>query len=245
MIRPGRPAILASPVIRALLFDFDGVIVDTEVPTYRSWCDVYREHGVELALADWLPVVGSGTSTAADSVFDAVAHLESLVGRRVDRRAVVERRSRRKTALCDRAGVLSGVADYLAEARRLVLKTAIVTRAARAWVDHHLARVELAHRWDAVVCSDGLDREPKSTFYLEALAQVGVPAGEALAFEDSPHGVGAAKAAGIRCVAVPNDVTRAARFREADVILRSLADRPLTDLLASLDGRDSNDARRR
>jgi HAD superfamily hydrolase (TIGR01509 family) len=220
-------------VIRALLFDFDGVVVDTEVPTFESWREIYRQYGAELSLADWLPVVGSGTSTGSHAVFDAFAHLEALCGTTLDRESVVERRSRLKTELCDRAELLPGVAGYLGDARRRRLKTAIVTRAHDSWVEHHVARVGLAHAWDAVVCGNGRGSTPKSAFYAEALERLGVARGEALAFEDSPHGVRAAKEAGIRCVAVPNAVTRDAEFEEADLILGSLAERPLGDVLAA------------
>jgi len=223
-------------VIRALLFDFDGVVVDTEVPTYESWRQIYTEYGVELPLGEWLPVVGSGTSTAPGGVFDAVARLQTLTGMTLDRAAVVERRSQRKAALCDQAQLLPGVGDYLAEARRRGLKTAIVTRAHDSWVEHHVARVALAHTWDAIVCGNGVHSKAKSAFYLDALERLGVESREAIAFEDSPHGVGAAKEAGIPCVAIPNDITRGADFENADEIVGSLAERPLGDLLASLAG---------
>jgi HAD superfamily hydrolase (TIGR01509 family) len=224
-------------VIRALLFDFDGVILDTEVPTYESWRQIYGEYGVDLALSDWLPVVGSGTSTQPGAVFDAVAHLETLIGTSLDRDAIVERRSRRKLELCDRADLLPGVVAYLADARRLLLKTAIVTRGSEEWVQHHLARVCLGHSWDVIVCADGAHTRPKSEFYLEALTRLEVARSEAIAFEDSPHGVRAAREAGLACVAIPNKVTRGGSFEEADVVLASLADRPLTDLIASVEPR--------
>lgn len=222
-------------MIRALLFDFDGVVVDTEGPTFESWREVYKEHGVELALADWLPVVGSGASTGAHAVFDAVAHLEALSGTTVDRESVIDRRSRLKADLCDRAELLPGVSDYLAEARRRGLKTAVVTRAHDSWVEHHVDRVALAHSWDAVVCGNGRGGTPKSAFYVEALQRLDVASREAIAFEDSPHGVRAAKDAGIRCVAVPNDITRGADFEAADFLLESLADVPPHELLARLE----------
>jgi HAD superfamily hydrolase (TIGR01509 family) len=221
-------------VVQALLFDFDGVVVDTEVPTFQSWRQIYREHGVDLELSHWLPVVGSGSSTGPDAVFDAVAHLEALIGRTLDREALVAARTQLKTELCDRAELLPGVVEYLAEARRLQLKTAIVTRAAATWVKHHLARVGLAHSWDAVVSGDGLDGKRKSLVYDDALERLGVSNREAIAFEDSPHGVQAAKEAGVWCVAVPNRVTRRAAFEAADLLLGSLAERPLTSVLASL-----------
>ncbi len=74
-------------MIRALLFDFDGVIVDTEVPTYESWRAVYAEHGADLPLATYLPAVGTGSSTSStDGGFDAIANLEALIGKTLDRR---------------------------------------------------------------------------------------------------------------------------------------------------------------
>ena len=81
-------------MIKAFLFDFDGLIADTEVPTFESWRQVYADYGVELTLEDWLPAVGSGSSTSG--AFDAVAHLERLLARPVDREAVIARRTKRK-----------------------------------------------------------------------------------------------------------------------------------------------------
>ena len=220
--------------VRALLFDFDGVIVDTEVPTYESWREIYAEHGVDLALGDWLPVVGTGTSTEAGAVFDAVAHLERLLGTTLDREEVVERRRRRKAELCDAAVLLPGVAGYLATARELGLRTGIVTRASSDWVRHHLGRVGLDHCWDAIVCADGAHGVAKAVFYREGVAKLGVAPREGLAFEDSAHGALAAREAGLRCVAVPNSVTRGADFDDADLVLSSLAERPLEVVLAEL-----------
>ena len=81
-------------MVAALLFDFDGVIVDTEVPTFQSWRDTYADYGVDLALEDWLPAVGSGSSVSG--AFDAVAHLERLIGTTVDREAVIAHRDAAK-----------------------------------------------------------------------------------------------------------------------------------------------------
>ena len=138
-------------MIRALLFDFDGVVVDTEVATYQAWRDVYAEHGAELTLEDWLPAVGSGSSTSG--AFDAVAHLERLTGSPVDRDAVIARRTRRKAELYERAPLLPGVRDRLVEAQRLGLKTAIVTRNRDERVAAQCAAVGLDHAWDAIVCA--------------------------------------------------------------------------------------------
>jgi HAD superfamily hydrolase (TIGR01509 family) len=216
-------------VIAALLFDFDGVIVDTEVPTFQAWRETYAEHGVELALEDWLPAVGSGSSTAG--AFDAVAHLERLTGRTVDREAVIARRSRRKAELYARAPLLPGVRERLAEAWERGLQTAIVTRNRHDRVRAQCEVVGLDHEWQAVVCANEEPTRDKAELYRHAVGVLGVGAGQALAFEDSPAGVRAAKQAGVICAAVPNEVTRAATFDDADLVLTSFADYTLEEIL--------------
>jgi HAD superfamily hydrolase (TIGR01509 family) len=215
--------------IRSLLFDFDGVIVDTEVPTFQSWRDVYAEYGVELTLDDWLPAVGSGSSTSG--AFDAVAHLEQLIGAAVDREAVIEQRTQRKADLYARAPLLPGVRERLAEAHELGFKTAIVTRNRDERVIAHFKLVGLDHRWQALICANDEPTRDKTQLYRHALAALELEANHALAFEDSPSGVRAVKRARILCVAVPNEITRGASFDEADLVLPSLAERSLRQIL--------------
>lgn len=222
-------------MIRAVLFDFDGLIFDTELPTYAAWRDVYAEFGVDLALEDYLPAIGSGTSTSsAGGGFDAIAHLERLTGMRVDRQAVVERRRRRKEERCASARLLPGVSERLAEAAALGLRTAVVTRNTDAWVEGHCARVGLSHRWDAVVCANATPTMDKADLYRRALAELEVDVSEALAIEDSEPGVGAAKSAGLYCVAVPNELTRGGSFAAADRICSSLEALSLAELTRSI-----------
>ena len=217
-------------MIRALLFDFDGVVVDTEIATYQAWRDVYAEHGADLALEDWLPAVGTGSSVSG--AFDAVAHLERLLGAPVDRDAVIARRTRRKAELYERAPLLAGVRERLAEAQAAGLKTAVVTRNREDRVTAQCALVRLDHRWDALVCANEEPTRDKAELYRRALEVLEVAPGEALAFEDSPSGLEAAKRAGLRCVAVPNAVTRSAAFEGPDLVLPSLAGATLDEILA-------------
>ena len=216
-------------VIKAFLFDFDGVIADTEVPTFESWRQIYAEHGVDLTLEDWLPAVGSGSSTSG--AFDAVAHLERLLAQPVDREDVIARRTKRKEELYRRAPLLPGVSELLQHARARGIKTAIVTRNRDERVKRHCDLHGLGHRWDALICANAEPTRDKAELYRHALDVLDVAADEALAFEDSPSGVRAAKRAGIVCAAVPNQVTRGADFRDADVVLPSLAELTLDDVL--------------
>ena len=218
--------------VRAFLFDFDGLILDTELASRAGWELVYREHGHELPPERWASLVG----TLGD--WDPMAHLEELVGEPLEHEAVNERRRSHELALIDAEELRPGIAEYLAWARRHGLKRAIVSSSNRAWVDMHLERLEQAVGWDTIVTADGDSSraKPEPTLYREALARLDVGASEAVAFEDSPNGVRAAKAAGIYCVAVPNEVTRELGLDEAgaDLVLDSLADLPPGKLLARL-----------
>jgi HAD superfamily hydrolase (TIGR01509 family) len=216
--------------IHGLLFDFDGLIVDTETAAYASWQALYNEHGQELPLERWAVVIGTIGG------FDPVEHLEELVGP-IERERVLERRRAHELSLVEAEQLRPGVAGYLAEARRLGLRRAIVSSASRAWIDSHLRRLEQLAGWDAIVTADhDVERaKPRPTLYLEALGLLGLDPGEAVAFEDSPNGVRAAVAARIRCVAVPNSVTAKLGLDEADLVLDSMASLPLVDLLARFD----------
>jgi HAD superfamily hydrolase (TIGR01509 family) len=213
--------------VRALLFDFDGLIVDTETASMASWQELYREHGQELTLDRWAGAVGTING------FDPVAHLRELVGP-VDLTEGLERRVERDLELCDVEDLRPGVLDYLEEARRRGIETAIVSSASRSWIDRHLARLERAEHFATIVTADGdaARAKPLPVLYLEALERLGLRADEAVALEDSPNGVRAAKAAGLVCVAVPNGVTATLGLDEADLVVDSLAELPFERLLA-------------
>ena len=221
--------------IRAFLFDFDGLILDTELASRAGWELLYRQHGHELPPELWATVVGTY------GAWDPMAHLEELVGEPLEREALNVRRYAHEIALIEAEELRPGIAEYLAAARQHGLKRAIVSSSNQRWVETHLERLEEAVGWDAICTAEG-DRDrakPAPTLYLEALAALEVSASEAVAFEDSPNGVRAAKDAEIFCVAVPNEVTRDLGLDEAgaDLVLDSLADLPPDELL----GRFSED----
>jgi HAD superfamily hydrolase (TIGR01509 family) len=212
---------------RALVFDFDGLIVDTEVPIFRAWQRIYRERGQQLPLERWLTIIGTATGP-----FDPVIDLGEKTGTKLDQKeleALAGLYYQEATALQQ---LLPGIVDYLVAARQLGLKTAIASSSTRKWVMDHLNRFGIASHFDAVVCREDVKRtKPDPDLYLTALQRLEVRPVEAIALEDSSNGVRAAKAAGLFCVAVPNPLTADLDLTEADLRLISLEAMPLRTLL--------------
>ena len=217
-------------MIKALIFDFDGLILDTETPDYQTWKSIYREHGFELPDDEWGRIVGGwGVST-----FDAAAHLALLTQGRLDSVSLRDRHRSETSALLLAQPILPGVVETLRDAKRLGLKLAIGSSSPHSWVDTHAKRLGIFDYFDAVVCEDevGIGRtKPYPDVYLTALKQLQVQKNEAVVFEDSPNGVRAARTAGIFVVAIPNPVTSLLTFEGANLTLRSLKDLSLHDLL--------------
>src|SRR6266498_4096232 len=208
----------AAVRIKALIFDFDGLILDTETPDYQTWQSIYREHGFELPQEEWGKIIGGwGLST-----FDAAAHLSLLVQGRLDSVSLRDRHRSESSTLMLSQPVLPGVVDMLREAKRLGLKLAIASSSPHSWVDTHVKRLGIFDYFDKIICEDeaGIGRtKPNADLFLMALKLLQVQKDEAIVFEDSPNGVKAARSAGIFVVAVPNPVTALLPLEHANLRL--------------------------
>jgi len=213
--------------IRGLIFDFDGLILETEGPIYQSWQELFKSFGASISMEVWADYIG-----AAEDTFDPFDELARQTGRDVDRESLAGPRRRRETELVLGLPVLPGVEDYLETGRSLGLKIALASSSSCAWVNGHLSRLGLLDYFDHILASDDVQRtKPDPELFLLALERLGLPSEEAIVFEDSPNGVLAANRAGIFAVAVPNMLTRQLPLEHADLRLDSLVDLPLEDLL--------------
>ena len=217
-------------MIRALIFDFDGLILETEEPIFLTWQELYASFGFTLRFEQWASIIGTTRGG-----FDPPAELERLTGRHLDWEVLEARRQQRELALIARQPILPGVEQALQDARRLGLKIGLASSSSCRWVDGHLRQRGLRGFFDVVRAADDVRlTKPDPELYLAVLSELGVLAEQAVAFEDSPNGIRAAKAAGMRCVAVPNRLTGQLSLAEADLRLDSLADLPLEALLQAL-----------
>jgi beta-phosphoglucomutase-like phosphatase (HAD superfamily) len=207
-------------MIKALIFDFDGLILDTETPDFLVWQSIYMEHGYELPAHEWSKTIGGyGISN-----FDAAEHLTLLTQGQLDAVSLRARHRVESTAAIAASPIMPGVENIMSEAKKLGLKLAIASSSPHAWVDTHAKRLGIYEYFDKVICAD----------------QLKVQKSEAIVFEDSPNGAKAAQSAGIFVVVVTNPVTSSLTFDGEYLWLNSLADLRLSNLLQNLKNKYGN-----
>jgi HAD superfamily hydrolase (TIGR01509 family) len=172
---------------------------------------------------------------STDTVFHPQHHLEERLGRALTEEVLTRRRDRRNQLILANR-VLPGVVARLDEARGLGLKLGVASSSTREWVRGHLARLGILDRFQCVRCRDDVAHaKPEPDLYLAVAECLGVRPDEAIAVEDSPNGITAAKRAGMACVAIPNLITAKLDISHADLVLNSLADVTMAELVERLD----------
>jgi HAD superfamily hydrolase (TIGR01509 family) len=212
-------------VLGAIILDFDGLIVDTETPIYEAWRAAYRRRGHELQLDEWQHSLGTFRG------FDACGRLSELVGEALDRDALEEEVRGPYLEACEAQPLLPGVVGLVEEARRLGLGTAVASSATRGWVLGWLGKHGIKDLFDSVSGREDVEKvKPAPDLFLLAAQRLQVAPPSCIVFEDSPNGVRAARAAGMRCVAVPNEVTRRLELGGPDLVMGSAGELPLREV---------------
>ena len=205
---------------RAVVFDMDGLLLETELLWHEAETELFARHGAEFTWDDKMAVIGTSFDVTADYFADRLGMPRDRGPALVDEMAdLMRERLRRQVA--GRPGAVE-----LVERLRGRTRLGLASNSPRSLVDVALGTARIADAFDAIVTSDDVERsKPAPDLYLLACERLGVPPSDALALEDSASGIAAAKAAGLTCIAVP-------QFAETDV---SAADRvidSLEDLLA-------------
>lgn len=211
-----------------MIFDFDGVLLDTEATLLAAWQYEYRQHGLELETESFWPGHGG------DVTEERYARLAAAVGPSFDRDASHARRLAYRDELNSRLELCPGIADWLDTAVASGLRLAIASSSGRAWVLPLLATTGRGPDFEVIACGDEVAAaKPAPDVYLLALTRLGISPGQAIAIEDSPHGVIAAQAAGLRCVAIPSRAMDAGSFATADLVLGSAAETSLEQAIGA------------
>lgn len=204
--------------IGAVLFDFDGVLVDTEWAIYNAWHRTFIENGHPLPLEIYTRCIGSDFNTWSPKV-----HLEELSGLTFDWHDLDERRQERIVQDLAGEGAMPGVVELLDKLEQAGIRKAVVSSSSHHWVDGWLEKIGLAGRFEQVVCRGDAERiKPAPDLYLEAMRRLDLEPQDCLVIEDSLNGIKAAKAAGVEVWAVPNRVTACLNFSLAQRVFASL-----------------------
>ncbi len=210
-------------MIRALVFDFDGLIVDTETPLIDAFAAVHEAHGVAFDRTAFIHNVGH-----AQYAFDPWRGFSP----HTDRAALEVQRRTLKDDLMARQPVLPGIVALLDGAREHGLRVGLASNSEHSWVEPHLAERGLLDRFEFLACrEDAPSPKPEPDLYRLVLNRFGLRGHEAIAFEDSHTGTLAAKRAQLWAVAVPGPSTLHHDFAHADVQVASLATLTLADLI--------------
>lgn len=202
--------------LQSLIFDFDGLIVDTEKPGFDSWNEIYADFGHSLTLDDWRGATGYVGG------FDPGVHLETLLGRKLDWQNLAPRRDARNWELTLKQGVLPGIRELMLAAADADIPVGVASNSGFGWVNDGLERLGLRNFVRAIVTRDMvLNPKPAPDVYLKAAETLQVSPAFSVALEDSEPGCRAAKAAGMRAVVVPNQFSERQDLSVADLVVPS------------------------
>ena len=217
--------ILTTP-LEGLLFDFDGLILDTETPIFQVWGEKFREYNQELKIEDWAEILGK-----SGKELGPIERFLHTIGDENKQQKIYQEVSKKEQYLLKKQKPLPGAVELIKKAKGAGIKLGIVSSSDREWVHSHLQRLDLLEYFDHTSClEDVIEAKPDPALYRLGLDKMGSSPEKVLVLEDSPNGVLAAKRAGLYCIAVPNTITSQLPFYEnggtPDRVLDSLEDFP-------------------
>lgn len=213
-------------MIKGIIFDFDGLIFDTETHHYNVLNDIFIEHGSTLPLTKWQEQIGTQTD------FSPYVYLEKQLKLKLDHKALQDTFEEKLHAKLSTEKARAGVENYLQSANELGLKIGLASSSNYDWVSTHLKNLNLFDYFHCIKTSDDVETvKPDPSLYLEAAKCLQLDVQECLVFEDSANGSLAAKSAGMSCVIVPNEVTEAMDFCEVDYRISSMSEISLEDVI--------------
>jgi len=212
--------------LKGLIFDFDGLILDTEVPGFLAWKEIFYKFHLPFTYAHWAKAIGTGPSA-----YDPALDLCSQVDIQMDPARIREIQLERAHEILRDVPVQPGVLEFIKQAQRKGLDMAIASSSPRDWVMTHINRLNLRNYFDFILTAEDVASvKPAPDLYLSALERLSLAQSEAIVFEDSPNGITAARAGGIFVIAVPNEITKTMNTSHADMSVNSFFDLDIDQL---------------
>lgn len=207
-------------MIKGIVFDFDGVIIDSEKARYDAWQSVYTIYGQTLPLEKWILNIGR-----ARYVMDPHILLQNLTGLKLSYEELHQKAKEFELKFAADIPALPGVLGVINDASDKDIPLAIASSSSRAWVEGHLKRLQIYNKFSALVCrEDTMAHKPSPEPYVTAVNQLGCRPEDAIAIEDSPLGIDAAISAGLKCIAVGCSITKELDLTKASLQLSSLCE---------------------
>ncbi len=206
--------------INGFVFDFDGLILDTESIHFNAWQDEFARFGQILSFEDWCKIIGTDNSK-----FAPATQLAKVTHGQIDVNIANAEVRKHCDELLEAASPLPGVEDFIKKSFALKIPMAIASSSSKKWVTSHLTKLGLRKYFQTVFCSDDVKIvKPHPELYQKAASALHIPPQHCLAFEDSLNGIKAAKSAGLFCYAIPNKMTKQMDLSLADGIYQSFTE---------------------
>ncbi len=206
----------------AVLFDFDGTLVDTEWSIYEENCAIYAKEGQELPLEKYAQCIGSSYDTWSPQTY-----LEELTGKTFDWETIREERNKKIRARLETQGLMEGALEALEFTKSRGLRMGVVSSSGHSWVDNWLEKLGIEHYFESVTCRGDAPRiKPAPDLFIKGAERMNLSPKKCLVLEDSRNGMLAALEAGMDVIAIPNRITKVSDFTEATIKLDSLNDYP-------------------
>lgn len=213
--------------IKGLVFDFDGLMIDTEMPRLETWQEIFAAHGFSMSIEDYYKIIGSD-----EVAYDPAEDLSNKIDHRLTSEEINYQVVEKSQEMIFHQPLLPGVKEIIIEAHRSGMRLGIASSSHRDWIVPLLVKHDIRQYFDIVVTREDVIRtKPNPELYLTAMKELDLNPENGIAFEDSRNGIKAAKAAGLFCIAIPNTLTRAMNLQNADKIVDSFNDLTIEELI--------------
>ncbi len=211
-------------MIKAFIFDFDGLMIDTEYSSYQTWLAIYQKYQIDLPMTEWIKCVGS-----SNDEFDPIRYLKTKTNRLLDESQLRKQQFENHHSISHTMPILPGVETYLHYAQQNNIQLAVASSSS------YLGTKGLLSEFNLIITADDVAQvKPAPDLFLKVKEELGMSDFEGVIFEDSAHGITAAVLSKLYCVAVPNRITQGANFDEANLVVKGLDTLEPPELLRQL-----------